>query len=66
MTHILVICNFSMVFVSGLPVSMADVGVSAEELEDCARRTMNDPLVQSNPRKINGWEDTWLRKAYPP
>lgn len=45
----------------GLPVSMADVGVSAEELEDCARRTMNDPLVQSNPRKINGWEDTWLR-----
>ena len=41
----------------GLPVSMADVGVSAEELEDCARRTMNDPLVQSNPRKINGWED---------
>lgn len=41
----------------GLPLSMADVGVASSDLEDCARRTMNDPLVQTNPRKINGWED---------
>ena len=41
---------------TGLPSSMADVGVATTDLEDCARRTMNDPLVQFNPRKINGWE----------
>ena len=41
---------------TGLPLSMADVGVATTDLEDCARRTMNDPLVQTNPRKINGWE----------
>lgn len=40
----------------GLPVSLKDVGVAKGDLEDCARRTMHDPLVQSNPRKIDGWE----------
>eukprot|EP00931_Biecheleriopsis_adriatica_P011532 TRINITY_DN112604_c0_g1_i1.p1 TRINITY_DN112604_c0_g1~~TRINITY_DN112604_c0_g1_i1.p1 ORF type:complete len:431 (-),score=59.67 TRINITY_DN112604_c0_g1_i1:29-1288(-) len=40
-----------------LPGSLAAVGVSRQQLEDCARRTMHDPLVQSNPRKIISWQD---------
>lgn len=50
-------CVAGLVTDLGLPLSMADVGVATTDLEDCARRTMNDPLVQTNPRKINGWED---------
>lgn len=44
-----------------LPSSLAAVGVKESDLEDCAQRTMHDPLVQTNPRKINGWEEPCLR-----
>lgn len=50
-------CVAGLVADLGLPVSLKDVGVAKGDLEDCARRTMHDPLVQSNPRKIDGWED---------
>jgi len=41
----------------GLPGALAEVGVGREQLEDCARRTMQDKLVETNPRPISGWED---------
>mmetsp|Transcript_72844 Transcript_72844/g.152102 ORF Transcript_72844/g.152102 Transcript_72844/m.152102 type:complete len:146 (-) Transcript_72844:23-460(-) len=40
-----------------LPDSMAAVDVKRSALEECAKRTMRDPLVHTNPRKINDWRD---------
>lgn len=50
-------CVANLVKELGLPGSLADVGVARDQLEECARRTMHDPLVPTNPRKIDGWED---------
>mmetsp|Transcript_32686 Transcript_32686/g.104114 ORF Transcript_32686/g.104114 Transcript_32686/m.104114 type:complete len:487 (+) Transcript_32686:3-1463(+) len=50
-------CVAGLVRELGLPGSLAEVGVRRSQLEDCARRTMGDRLVETNPRKINGWED---------
>ncbi|CAJ1376384.1 unnamed protein product [Effrenium voratum] len=50
-------CVAALVAELGLPGSLAEVKVARSELEECARRTMHDPLVQTNPRKIAGWED---------
>mmetsp|Transcript_99167 Transcript_99167/g.318186 ORF Transcript_99167/g.318186 Transcript_99167/m.318186 type:complete len:435 (+) Transcript_99167:174-1478(+) len=41
----------------GLPGSLAAVGVQRGALEEAARRTMQDPLVEFNPRRINDWRD---------
>ncbi|CAE7337676.1 FUM7, partial [Symbiodinium sp. KB8] len=49
-------CVANLVKELGLPGSLADVGVARDQLEECARRTMHDPLVPTNPRKIDGWE----------
>ena len=54
-------CVAGLVSDLGLPSSLAAVGVKESDLEDCAQRTMHDPLVQTNPRKINGWEDLCLQ-----
>ncbi|CAE8623263.1 unnamed protein product, partial [Polarella glacialis] len=47
----------SLVHELGLPTTLGEVGVTPEMFEDCARRTMQDRLVDTNPRKISGWED---------
>lgn len=50
-------CVAALVRELGLPGSLAEVGVKRSALEDCAKRTMHDPLTAFNPRKIEGWQD---------
>lgn len=41
----------------GLPETLRDVGVSSDQLDDAAERTMQDRLVATNPRPIADWRD---------
>jgi len=41
----------------GLPETLQDIGIGLEQLDDCAKRTMGDALVHTNPRKISNWKD---------
>lgn len=52
-------CVAGLVAELGLPGSLQAVGVRHSQLEDCAQRTMHDPLVHTNPRKINDWRDVF-------
>lgn len=50
-------CVKSLVQELGLPDSLAAVGVKRSRLEECAKRTMHDPWVRTNARKISSWKD---------
>jgi len=41
----------------GLPLTLSDVGINSDQLDDCSERTMQDKLVDTNPRKISDWKD---------
>lgn len=40
-----------------LPGTLKELGVGQDMLDDCARRSMEDPLVATNPRRVSGWLD---------